>query len=781
MREFLHSFEKLELDKIRSQIQRHALSDLGRERIRQLVPFSDIDQLHREMRATTEMKELLISDESLPFDHVYDLRASLQRSTIEDFVLPAADLLAISKVIATSRNIHSYFNRRAERYQVLAERTKHLYHEKVLQYNIDQAIDDDASVRDTASKELSSLRRRIGDARHSLRRGLETILRRIADKGWAQEEIITTREGRMVIPVKVEHKNLLPGFIHSASASGATVFIEPTETLELNNGIQTLLLNEQREILRILKGLTEEVREVSHLLLEANATLGYLDFVLSKARYSIEIQGSEPKMSSYSAIRLIHAFHPLLLTHHNRSDIVPLTLDLGQSYNTLVITGPNAGGKSVAMKTVGILCLMAQSGCHIPASGESEIPVFENIFVDMGDEQSIENDLSSFSSHLENLKVILETATQNSLILIDEIGSGTDPAEGGSLAAAVLEHLASLGCLTIVTTHHGVLKTFAFDNPRIENGAMEFDQSSLRPTYTFKPGIPGSSYAFEMARRMGLPSEIIDRAISLGGSKSGALEKLIVELEHQSQDMRSRLGQIEAEREEARLTQEKYHAKIKDYEKEVKVLKVKAIADARVIINDANAVIEKTIREIKESSASAEKVKQLRNTLKDISRELIPFSPQGVSDSLVYEFSPGDNVRIRETDTVGQIASKVDDNHYLIIAGQMKLRVAQSNLEKCLTKKQNLPTDNVLLYSPDPKNEIDVRGMYGDQALTVIDKFLDDAIHLGLHRVDIIHGKGTGVLRKRVTEYLHHNTRVKSFRLGDWNEGGAGVTVIELA
>ncbi len=406
-----------------------------------------------------------------------------------------------------------------------------------MEYNIVECIDEDGHIRDSASKDLKRIRQDLISTAETLRKRLSSILTRVSEKDFLQEEIITTRDGRMVVPVKAEHKNHVPGFIHSSSASGATVFIEPAETLDLNNALTELQLSEQREIARILGELTVQVRAIRSQLEPTIALLATLDLTFAKAKYSIEVIGNPPAISTAPRLRLFQARHPVMLQRHRREEVIPFDLELGGDIRTLVITGPNAGGKSVAMKSIGLLALCAQSGLHIPAAPESELCVFESVFVDIGDEQSIENDLSTYSSHLLRMRDILFGATDRSLVLIDEIGAGTDPAEGGALAASILHDLTWRGSTTVATTHHGMLKAFAHETKGVSNASMEFDQETLKPTYRFRFGVPGSSYALELAKRLELPVSVVEKARELVGDEKIKLESLLTELERQSQEI----------------------------------------------------------------------------------------------------------------------------------------------------------------------------------------------------------------------------------------------------
>jgi DNA mismatch repair protein MutS2 len=782
MDEFLNSFQKIEFDKVRKYIRRYVLSSLGGEHVDQLVPMTDTAAIRESVIAVSEMKRLLETDDQLPFQNIFDIRTGLHRAGIENYVLPSDELHRIEEVLITSRMVHTFFTRRVGLYPAVGTLAQTITPQKVVEYNIHSAIDEEGNVRDAASRELVSIRKEMNEKNSSLKKSLGSMLRAIAGKEWAQEDIITTRDGRMVIPVKVEHKNKVPGFIHSASASGATVFIEPTETLELNNDIRTLQFRERREIERILRDLTMQVSEVREDILRNVQILGLIDFIHAKAKYSIEIIGSEPQISDSGRINLLNAYHPILLHRHGRKDVVPLTIEIPEGKNTLVITGPNVGGKSVLMKTVGLLSMMLQAGCHIPASSESEMRVFSDLFVDMGDEQSIENDLSSFSSHLANLRVILENARETSLVLIDEIGSGTDPSEGSSIAAAVLEELTNIGSTNIVTTHHGMLKTFAFEHPRIENGAMEFDQETLKPTFRYRSGVPGSSYAIEMAERMQMPESIILRARELQGSSANKLENLIIDLERQSQELQENLLSVSQEKNRLDSLNIVYQTRVTSLEKELKDIRLRALEEANRIVEKANSVIENSVREIKETSAEKETVKRLRDNVAELRKEFTTMKGEIQKDVPAATLNVGDSVRIKGGTSDGEIASQLDEQHYLVLIGDLKVKVHRDELE---FKAQKSKSGRRSVHAAHPEHqdvrrEIDLRGMYGEEAVDAVDKFLDDAILAGLHRVDIIHGKGTGALRKKITDYLKSHKSIKSFRLGEWNEGGSGVTVVEL-
>jgi DNA mismatch repair protein MutS2 len=782
MKEYLHSFSKLEFDKVKKHFQRYASTDIGREHIERLSPSTSLEDIQKNLSFVSEMKHLLEITDAPPLEILPDIRFSLHRTSIENYSLPASELRKIAQVLETTQNIASFFTRRKTEFPLLLSLSSQLQVNSILQFNINRAIDENGEVKDSATKELGQIRRQIVEKSDHLRNRLETILKAVAEKDYIQEEIITTRDSRMVIPVKIEYKNRVPGFIHSTSASGATVFVEPTETLELNNDIRTLQFKEQREIERILRDLTEQVGEVKDTLLVNILLLGDIDFILAKAKYSIEIIGVEPIITTDGGIRLIDARHPLLLLHHKRDETIPLNLHIGPETRTIVISGPNAGGKSVALKTIGLLSILAQSGCHIPAVSGSELPIFTELFVDIGDEQSIEDDLSSFSSHLKNLKELVENVTVNSLVLIDELGSGTDPVEGASLAAAILESLTNLGCTTVATTHHGSLKTFAFETPGVENAAMEFDQATLRPTYKFKLGLPGSSYAMEMAERIDFPELVVKKAKELRGSSAYNFDKLINDLQRQSNELTEELNHVK--REKVRLDEltRSYKDKISSLQKDMKEIRQKAVLEAETIVERANSAIESTIKEIKEHAAEKEIVRSVRQEIKKLVTEVDHLKKDfHTEEAAEPDFVPGNTVRLKHSNSLGEILQKVDSSHYLVLVGNLKVKIAQKELQLSNEQPQKHLKSAAHLSQGEVKREVDLRGMYGDEAIEAIEKLFDEAILSGLNRVDIIHGKGTGALRKRVTAFLKNNPAVKSYRLGEWNEGGTGVTVVELA
>ncbi|MGA9118731.1 MAG: endonuclease MutS2 [Bacteroidota bacterium] len=776
---------KLEFERVRERILRHVSSEPGAELVRNISVATDIATVRGALQQVSEMKHLLEEEEGLVLGEVQPIGPALARSAIEGAVLQPKELLQIVMTLRAARHARGVMAKHRETAILLWQISEGLTPDKVLEFNIDQAIDESGAVKTSASRELQTVRRAIAERSDQLRKKLETILRSVSDLGFSQEEIITTREGRMVIPVKTEHKRNVPGFIHSASASGATVFVEPTETLELNNDIRSLQFQEQREVERILAVLSGQIRDRRTMLEENLRILALLDFHQAKARYSIEVLGIEPVVNTSGPLRLVKARHPVLLLNHGQSGTVPLDVELGRGFRTLVISGPNAGGKSVAMKCVGLLALMGQSGLHIPAADGTQLKVFSDLHVDIGDDQSIENDLSTFSSHLRNLKTIVDSANGESLVLIDEIGSGTDPAEGGAIAASILEQLTKSGAYTIATTHHSALKVFAHETDGVENGAMEFDQANLTPTYRFHAGVPGSSYALEMAQRLGFPPQILSLARSHLGEQQARLDSLITTLESSLQQSQAELGEISKEKSELERITKEYEAKMESAAREIKTMKQRALEDARGIVDQANAVIERSVRQIKETKADQATVKAVRQDVEELrqviqmdQREIAPVDTKAANTTIAV----GSFVTLGTGSDVGEVvAIAADGRSATVVYGTVKMRVNLGELHAATKRRTHHP--NIVSAPEKPESvetTLDLRGMTGEEAVPQVDKFLDTAILAGLHRVDIIHGKGTGALRKRVTEFLSQHPRVASYRLGEWNEGGTGATVVEL-
>ena len=777
---FIEALRKLEFNKVIDRISKLAFSESGKQSALRLTPQIDRAIIELELRKVSEAKELLLGADVIPLNGFKNITAALKKTAVENQTLTIVELLEIAATIRVSRSLKGFLAKRVSQYPSLGMYHQHLFADKIVEHHIDEALDEVGFVKDTASRELHEVRRSMVLANDALRRRLESILRKVAQQEFLQDEIVTTRDGRFVIPIKSEYKHSVPGFIHSTSSSGATVFIEPAESLELNNALRELQLCEQREIHRILADLTKQVSAIREPLALSFSVLTEIDVIVARGKYSIEICGNPPLISLEPFIKLSNARHPILLQHLKRTEVVPLTIELGRGTQTLIITGPNAGGKTVTMKTVGLLALCAQAGIHIPADSESELFPFQNYFVDIGDDQSIENDLSTFSSHLNSLHMILDEADASSLVLIDEIGAGTDPSEGGALAAIALQDLTARRAITIATTHHGMLKVFAHETSGMDNASMEFDQESLLPTYRFRSGIPGSSYAFELAERLGISQSILNRARIQMGDEKTKLESLLQDLEWQIQEYKGKLHQTAKEKEHLESMVLSYEQKTTKLKRELGTIRKKAIEEAKEIVQQAHIKVEHSVKEIRESGAQREIVHSSRQVLKKLGEDLEKFTlEEQTTPQSAESIEKGDIVRIRDGRESGEV-QEIQGKDAIVLCGNARLHIALTDLHREQKQSKQYVQSSSPITVPEAATEIDLRGLFGDDAISQVQAFLDNAYAAGLHRVDIIHGKGTGALRKKISEFVKIYPHVKAFRLGEWNEGGTGVTVVEL-
>lgn len=779
---FDSAIEKLQFKQVLEKIASICLSEPGVETTRALYPLVTRAEVIDELGRVGEMSALRTAEDHPPINSLPDCSSHLHRAALAGSVLEGSDIIAILHLMRTARILRSFFEKRLDKAPLLAGLTSTLFSDKLLEYHTERIVDEDGAVRDSASKELRLLRREILEKSAQLRRKMESILKRVSEEEFVQEELVTLRDGRMVLPVKREYKRQIQGLIHSESATGQTVFIEPMETLELNNDIRDLQFEEAREVRRILAEVTDRIRPHGQELLQAQSVYAELDSLQARARYLEQIGGCLPGIVTDRTMHVREARHPILLSLKGKKDVVPLAIELGNDVTTIIITGPNAGGKSVAMKTVGLLALMVQSGIPVPCDPDSRFPIYDSIHVDIGDEQSVENDLSTFSSHVQRLAHILSHANRESLVLIDEIGTGTDPVEGSALGAAILETLAECGAHVIATTHHGMLKALAHDHRRMLNAAMEFDMQTLQPTYRFQAGIPGSSYAFEITRRIGMRENILSRATDFLGERSDSLEKLLVEVERQSQELAKQKRQFHEEQSKYERLYAEYTEKRKELKQKTGTILREAQQEAERIIADSHALIEKTVREIRESSAEKEVIQSAREKISRAHLEL----KQKIGEHAEEQMQPiqtpiihaGDDVILRSSGMKGKVLEEPHEGKAMVAFGSVKMKVPVSDLE--YTQKTEAHGATVYEHEKIASTEVDVRGMYGDDAVKTVDQFLYEAYSSGLKRVDIIHGKGTGALRKRLHEFLPTLSIVESFRLGEWNEGTTGVTVVFL-
>jgi DNA mismatch repair protein MutS2 len=726
-----------------------------------------------------------------PFD---DIGSHLKSAAIEGSRLDPKAFQSIHTVLQLSAQLHGFLKKNESDLPLLHEAAADLTPNPDLVKEIDKAIDlRSLEIRDQASRSLAAIRRKMSQAREQVRSKLEDLLDRFARKGVLQERLITMRSGRWVLPVKETHRHLVKGVLHDKSASGATVFLEPLATLELNNQIRRLEVEEHHEIEKILRALTDLVREGLSELKQNFEILVTLDGIHAMALTSKALNEHEPALNTDGVLKIKNGRHPLLLLKKGSlPDVVPLNLSVGEHVNTLVITGPNAGGKTVALKTVGLLTLMVSCGLHIPADADSQVALFKGIFAHVGDAQSIEMDLSTFSAHLMDIKAIMEEASSGDLVLIDEIGTGTDPEEGAALAMAVLEALTVRGIVTMVTTHHGALKAFAHRTPGIANGSMAFDTRTLTPTYQFRADIPGSSYALEMGKRMGLPEAVIARSKAIMGNQADQLEDLILTLEERVERNKRLERDLKTERLVVDGLKKRFEENNTRLEREAKQLRYQAVQEASAIIKQANATVEKAIRSIRETGATKEAIRKARALIQEekegLERELEIATLDedlGKADQLSDGFLPGCAVYWKRTGAVGTVLSDKDPAGRVLIAfGKVKAHVPGEELSRAndIGASSTDPRSGVEIHVPEMvQREVDVRGMRVEEALTVVDKFLDDALLAGLKEVEIIHGTGTGALRKSLIPFLNQHPLVQATRPGGLHQENPGATIVDVA
>ncbi|MCE2502477.1 MAG: endonuclease MutS2 [Chlorobi bacterium] len=773
------SLELLEYGRILEHISGYASSSLGVEHILEAQPLNDHQTVRREIRMVGEARSILQKDKQIPVNGIYDIRQALTLSQTSGAWLAGEDLGAIYTTIQGFRRVRSFFSSRSDVAPLLSGLASGIHTNKLLEKHISDAIGDNGEVKDAASRELFTIRRDIIAKSGALRERLGKILRRVADDELLTEEYITLREGRLVLPVRVEYKRKIPGIIHGESNTGATVYLEPAEIFDMNNQIAELTFAERREVERILRTLTEEIGAEAEEFRESVWCVQLIDSVAARARYAEEYGCVEPEISEGHTIVMENAVHPLLQLHLEH--VVPMSIEFNNTKRCVIISGPNAGGKTIAIKTLGLITMMSLTGIHPPANKALVHPAL--LFSDIGDHQSVENDLSTFSAHMIRVQEIMQSAKEGDIVLLDELGTGTDPDEGAAVAAAILHRLLKRGVIVLATTHHSALKVYAYENEGVENAGMEFDTETLLPTYRLLVGVPGNSYAFELLARFGFDHEIIEAArTNLGQDRNdmtGLIEQLEVSL-HESRSLETEhqkaLGESKAVRDQLREERERLRSKREE-------IVTAARSEAREILANANGLIENTLREIR-SGASKENVREMRRTIEEARRgiEVQTEKQAGVSDS--ESFYKGDAVRLIDGQEIGEIDVEPDENGNVVVQfGPLRMRSHVSDLEK-MTRSEKRRTESssreAIVNADEASKRIDLRGMYSEEASVEIDHALTAALSRGLNRLEIIHGKGTGVLRQRTHELLKDHPHVLSYRLGTLTEGGAGVTIVEL-
>lgn len=776
------TLEKLEFSKVVLHISKYCVTENGKTLLLNKVPFDNAEDTVEEGRKVNEAKEILIVKDYPPIEYLPDLSETLSISRIEGAVLTAKQILDVYKLAVTSRQLAWFLKPDETEIENLLRLREGLFIDKVFEHHITKIFRESGEIKDDATPRLKEIRIDIRGKENSLRKLVTKLLKQFSDSYLVQEEYITLRDGRIVLPVKAEHKRHVRGFVHSESSTGQTVYIEPEETLELNNEILSLSFAEKREIEKILKNLTERIGSQSFQLQKSLESISEFDSIFARAKYGIEIMGSFPTLDESKPYDLIDARHPILLKKLGHEKTIPLNLKFDGA-SVILITGPNAGGKTVTLKTTGLLSLLVQSGIPIPAHPDSNLHFLDNVLVDIGDAQSIEDDLSTFSSHLKNIKRTIEQAGKKSLVLLDEVGTGTDPAEGSAIAVGVLIILRDRGAKVLATTHHGSLKLIASQMEGFQNSSMEFDTDELKPTYKFNQGMPGSSYAFEVASRIGFDEAFIKLSKEYLDTDKTKIEDFLVDLEKKSKEMRAQLHKMENENLRLKGLTNLYQNKIEQLEKQKREILEETREKANLYLSNINKRIETAIKNIKESNAKKEIVKsekQIIEQLKQEAKQIVKEEPK--VETVDKEIEIGSYAAIKGTSSVG-IVEELDKkkNRAVLSIGSLKVKAKYSELaaaKKSEAVESRKPQLNFDIY--DVNYRLDIRGKKYEDAEPEIIKFLDNTYMRGVERVEILHGKGTGVLKQLVQSILKGYIGVEKFYFAGIESGGDGVTIVEF-
>ncbi len=783
----LHTIETLEFAKIISRLEGNCLTPYGKEQVIDIGPMENNDLVRRRLCEVSQMKDIINFGDPLPLTRIEDdCRELLRRSLTEGLCLDPPEILIVLELVDLCIRLHGWSPDERENCPLIDEYLKQVRAFPELRGEIVRAIDEVGSVRDGASAKLKSIRNELLAGRQQLIQRLQKILAgRDKQSGW-QDDVVTRRNDRYVIPVPSGRYESDMGIIHDRSGSGATLYVEPKAAVDMNNRLHLLMQQERAEVDRILRHLTAEIARRAEALEENTRLLGQLDRIHACARLSNLIKGEAAVIKDEPMMHLIDARHPLLVIQlGDIRKVVPTTLSLGEQRQVILITGPNTGGKTVTLKTVGLSVLMARSGLHIAAKETSEIGTFKHINADIGDEQSLELSLSTFSSHLRNIIHGLKAAGPDTLLLLDEIGAGTDPVEGAALAESIILDAVEKGALMLATTHYSQLKTLAMEYAEIENASLEFDRETLAPTYRLHLGLPGASYAIEIAQRLGLPEELCRKASKMVGSKERSLDDLIAQMESDLADLRADRSRLEQRLKRAEELETFYKT-------ETERLKTKGEREVQRALDETEEFIIESRREVERLVADIRRTQADKNTVRRFHEEFSKRHDQikkrrkqtrPEEEKLDHSlFDVGDPVRVISFDKEGEIIDLIGDQRAQVRVGSVTTTVELRNLEKLAKLSEARPARNLPRadVEDDVNREIHLLGMTGDEAKQALEQYLDRAVMAGLNQVYVVHGKGTGRLRRILTEYLRSHQDVASLRLGNWNEGGAGVTVVKL-
>ena len=775
-----HSYKVLEFNKLREELANYAHIEENQGAILELEPIKDVTKLRKELDRTRDFMDFLKFDGGIELNGVKDIRTIIKKVQLIGIYLEIDDLWDLGFNLRIFRN----FRNRLESLEKYKELTSYFLGTqplKILEDLINKAINNDKTIKDDASLDLRDIRFQKKGMQETIKRKFDEIFSNPEYTKAIQERIITTRDGRSVIPIKTDFKGVIKGIEHDRSASGSTVFIEPISIVSLNNKMRELEVREREEIRKILLKLTDQVRLNSQAILEIGELIVYLDLLNAKSLYGIEKKATIPEINTKEQLNLISARHPFI----SEKKVVPLSFEIGRSYNTLLITGPNTGGKTVALKTAGLLTLMTLSGIPIPADEKTSIGFFSGVYADIGDEQSIEQSLSSFSAHLKTIQEILNSVTKSSLILLDELGSGTDPMEGSAFAMAVIDYLKDKKCKSMITTHYSEVKAYGYNEEDIETASMEFDVESLSPTYRLLLGIPGESNALTIAKRLGISDEIIEKAKSYISDEDKKVEKMIINIKERTKEIEEKEEELLELKKKIQQDRDEYEEKLRVLEKEKnQILKdayEKADKMMKEMQNKAAALVNKIQKEDKTKEDMKEVQKQLnmlRTSLQEEKNENVEVKPK-IARKIDYKV--GDRVFIQSLNQYA-IVNKINISKETINiqAGILKLEVPMDDVKKVIEPKKKEYRPINTHSKTRVKNEVDLRGKLVDEGIYELENYMDRALMNGYTEIYVIHGKGTGALRAGIIEFLKNSRYVKEFRAGNHNEGGIGCTVVTL-
>lgn len=806
---------KIGFDKIRLLLVNNCLSPLGIKKVDAITVSTNYEWILEQLNLTNEFVKILVNEEDFPIDSYFDIHESLSKIATEGTFIEVQELFKLRCSLHTIGKIVTFFNQKEEcDFFYLKNLSREIDTFPAIVKSIDHILDKFGEIKDNASPELQNIRRNIEEEKSSISRAIQKILHHAKSEGYVDQDVNpTVRDGRLVIPVPPAHKRKIRGIVHDESATGKTVFIEPDVAVEINNRIRELLADEKREIIKILTLITNEIRPYSYQLTEAFDFLGTIDFIRAKALLAVETNSTLPSIQELPIIDWSVAIHPILYLNHLKigKEVVPLDIKLCNEKRILIISGPNAGGKSVCLKTVGLLQFMMQAGLLVPMHSSSRMGIFHAILIDIGDEQSIENDLSTYSSHLTNMKYFVRNCDNRSLLLIDEFGSGTEPNIGGAIAESLLNHFNQKKAFGVITTHYTNIKNFAEENEGIINGAMLYDRHLMQPLFRLEIGNPGSSFAIEIARKIGLPESVIAEATEKAGKDLVDMDKYLQDIVRDKRYWEAKRQNIRQKEKRLEEITEKYEQELTLLAKEKKEAMKEAKRESKRLLEQANSAIENTIRKIKEAQAEKIQTKEVRKEFEQFKEN---FDSEEMDDTAFNKrierlrklkkgkektsgkeekesIKIGSTVRVKGQDGYGQVIEIKKDN-VVIALGQFKLPAKLNQLEIVSNnkiKKENRNNNSYIVSSTiedirernlNFKREIDVRGMRGDEALQAVTYFIDDAIIVNVEQVRILHGTGTGILRELIRKYLKTIPAVSSFADEHVQFGGAGITVVKF-